>query len=248
MKHAGGAIRGIAYRNSPAVVAIDNPTTMSHELGHGMSLAHAPCDVPGDPDFPHEDGEIGQWGIDLDGLTLIPPDWKDHMGYCRENDWVSDYFFNKSLEYRDRTNRREGFSEPVLVLSGDITGKRFEPALALDAVPDAPAPNGTHLLTGFDEAGAVAFSHRFHPLEVLDGEVGHLMFNVAVPYDMTRSGELERVTLTGPSIRMSLLPDSHPRLVMERRNGQVVSITTDHKGPVPLGALSSTGIPQKNTN
>lgn len=248
MKPAGGGIGGIAYLRNPAVVAIDLPTTMSHELGHGMSLAHAPCNVQGDPNYPHDEGAIGQWGIDLDDMELIPPHFKDHMGYCQQDNWVSDFFFDKSLAHRVRSGRYEAGPEPVLVLSGDITGKTFEPALAFGAVPDPPDPDGTHVLTGIDFEGAEVFSFRFHPLEVMDLEPGHLTFNVAVPYDVDRDGRLARVTLTGPGAEMSLLPDSHPRLVMERRNGQIVSITTDHRGPVPPGALSSTGIPQSKND
>ena len=245
MKQGGGGIGGIAYLRKPAVVAVDIPMVMSHELGHGMSLNHAPCNVAGDPDFPHEEGAIGQWGFSIDDMTLLPPHFKDHMGYCFGDNWVSDFFFEKSMDFRVHTGLDEAdrSPEPVLVLSGDITGNRFEPALAFEAVPDAPALDGTHVLTGFDADGAEVFSHRFHPLEVMDLDPGYLMFNVAVPHDPARDGRLARVTLTGPGVEMVLLPDSHPRLVMEKVNGQIVSITTDHQGPVPPGALSSTGIP-----
>ena len=43
------------------------PVTMAHELGHLMSLGHAPCNVKIGVDlaFPHADGKIGSWGIRL---------------------------------------------------------------------------------------------------------------------------------------------------------------------------------------
>lgn len=243
MRHAGGGIGGIAYLGRPAVVASDIPATMSHELGHGMYLQHAPCNVSGDPAYPHPNGDIGQWGIDIETMSLKPPHFKDHMGYCFTDTWVSDFFFNKSL------NRRKGSGlrveeEPVLVLSGDITAGVFQPAFALDGVAARPDPAGTHLLTGVGEDGSEVFSFRFTPLEVMDADAG-LGFHVAVPYSLDRDGRLARVTLTGPSVAMTLHADSHPLTVFERGpGGQVVRITTDHPGPVPAGSLGSRGLPR----
>ena len=40
---------------------------MVHELGHSMSLRHAPCGLLFDPDpnYPYPSGEIGVWGYDF---------------------------------------------------------------------------------------------------------------------------------------------------------------------------------------
>ena len=242
LKYAGGGTGGVAYLGVPQATSIDNPTTMSHELGHSMSLQHAPCNVSGDPNFPHPDGEIGQWAIDLDDMSLKPPHFKDHMGYCSQNNWVSDYFFDKALRFRDRRRMRT-VREPVLILSGDITGGVMEPAFALDeGTPDSADPDGTHLLAGF-RGGEVVFEHRFIP-ELLP-HIDRLAFHESVPYSLGRDGALDRVTLTGPGVvSMTLLPDNRPRTVFEIENGQVVRISTDHRGPVPVGALHSTGLPR----
>ena len=34
---------GSAYVSSPTSIGIANPRTLAHELGHSMSLRHAPC-------------------------------------------------------------------------------------------------------------------------------------------------------------------------------------------------------------
>ena len=58
---------GVAFL--PGRVSFSYPTgeTMAHELGHNMSLFHAPCgNTAGpDPSFPYMDGSIGAWGYDF---------------------------------------------------------------------------------------------------------------------------------------------------------------------------------------
>ena len=47
-------------------------STIAHELGHNMSLMHAPCGGPRDPDpsFPHPRGMSGAWGYDFANGTV----------------------------------------------------------------------------------------------------------------------------------------------------------------------------------
>ena len=65
---------------------------IGHELGHNLSLRHAPCGGAGGPDqaFPHGNGTIGDWGYDFrDGGALVPPQKPDLMGYCGPPRWIS---------------------------------------------------------------------------------------------------------------------------------------------------------------
>jgi len=70
--------------------------TAAHETGHAHGREHANCG-PGldpasiDPNFPHPDGQIGEWGFDVQNSVLYDPvQTTDIMGYC-EHTWISDY-------------------------------------------------------------------------------------------------------------------------------------------------------------
>lgn len=74
--------------------------TMAHELGHAHGREHAPCGGASgvDPDFPYPQAQLGVWGYDIFGKTLISPTkGRDMMGYC-PNEWVSDYTYKALFE------------------------------------------------------------------------------------------------------------------------------------------------------
>ena len=94
---------GVAFIGTRVSFSIPSATTMAHELGHNMSLYHAPCGAAGgpDPSFPYPDGSIGAWGYDSrDGGRLVHPrQGRDLMSYCSPR-WISDYSFTNALRYR----------------------------------------------------------------------------------------------------------------------------------------------------
>ncbi len=55
---------GVAFIGTRVSFSIPSATTIAHELGHNMSLYHAPCGGAGGPDssYPYPDGSIGTWG------------------------------------------------------------------------------------------------------------------------------------------------------------------------------------------
>lgn len=76
--------------------------TFVHELGHNQGLAHVAC--PGvnaagpDPNYPYENGKIGEWGFGIRSFTLHNPTAShDYMTYCG-NSWGSDWTFLKTYE------------------------------------------------------------------------------------------------------------------------------------------------------
>ena len=75
LSHLGGAYRGDPFAQ-----------TLAHELGHNLSLRHTPCGGPGgvDPDYPHNEGFTGVWGVDFDiggefGHLISPAKYRDYM-------------------------------------------------------------------------------------------------------------------------------------------------------------------------
>lgn len=76
--------------------------TFVHEVGHNQGLAHVAC--PGvnaagpDPNYPYENGKIGQWGFGIRSFTLHNPTaTHDYMSYCG-NAWGSDWTFLKTYD------------------------------------------------------------------------------------------------------------------------------------------------------
>ena len=67
---------GVGFIAGWVSFSIPYVATIAHELGHNLSLRHAPCGGAGgpDPSYPQTDGSIGAWGYDLhEGGQLVPP-------------------------------------------------------------------------------------------------------------------------------------------------------------------------------
>lgn len=89
-----GYVRGRARIAGWASMGKAWATEIAHEIGHNVSLNHAPCGDPPEPDrgYPYRDGSIGVWGYDFrDGSVVSPDVRKDIMGYCYDQGWLSDY-------------------------------------------------------------------------------------------------------------------------------------------------------------
>ena len=95
--------RGIASVPGRVSFSVPDSRIIAHELGHNVSLHHAPCGGAGgpDPSFPEPDGSIGAWGYDFRRGRLVAPARHDLMSYC-EPPWVSDYYFTNALRFRIR--------------------------------------------------------------------------------------------------------------------------------------------------
>lgn len=241
-----------------ASVGWPNKRTFTHEVGHSMSLRHAPCGGAGGPDpaFPYRDGSIGIIGYDVTREAMLHPgNFSDIMSYCRPY-WISDFSFRKALQHRIMTEGPAAGAawealpeESTLLLWGSAGAGELllEPAFLVESRRRVPATGGPYRLEGFDEDGERAFGFDFTPIPI---EHGGAHFNFAVPYDPDRDGVLERVVLSGPEGEVELGQSTTPpmAIIIDRGSGQVRAIRRDWNGAAAVAdgdidILVSNGLP-----
>ena len=216
-----GAAGGRGFIPGKSSVSELHASTMAHELGHNMSLWHAPCDVSEtlDPRYPHALGAIGARGYDIRDGSLIPPQANDLMGYCRPR-WISNYHFTRAAEHRLTVGASlapvvGGRTRTLLLWGGVKDGKPvLDPSFVVDATPQLPAEGGPYRLEGVSGSGVILFSLGFDMPELLDGNPNDKGFVYALPVPEGWT-DLARITLSGPEGSESL----------------------DHGGPHPMGLL-----------
>ncbi len=197
--------RGVAYLGGRISFSVPDSRIVAHELGHNMSLYHAPCGGAGGPDasFPRPDGSIGVWGYDFRTGKLVDPGRRDLMSYC-EPSWVSDYYFSNALRFRlhdevDGAHTRAAPGRTILLWGGvDAEGEPFlEPAFVLDAPTSLPRTGGDHRIAGRDAGGRELFSLDFGMPVLADGDGGS-SFAFLLPAEDGWAESLARITLSGP--------------------------------------------------
>ena len=239
---------GLAYRPGRSSVAVPQWGTVAHELGHNISLAHAPCGDPAqvDPAFPYPDGSTGAWGYDFRGAgRLVPPTASDLMSYCFNQRWISDYHFTRALEFRIRDESPAPHAAAPatarsLLLWGGVgpDGSPFlEPAFVVEAPPALPEGAGDYRLTGRSAAGENLFSFTFAMPEVADGDGGS-SFAFALPIQPGWEGTLISIALAGPGGWVALDRRSDRRMAVLRDpvTGHVRGFLRDLPPGVPTGA------------
>ncbi len=224
LKSPSGGSAGAANTPGFSSFVATNGRTMAHELGHNMSLYHAPCGGPAQPDrsFPSINGATGAWGYDFRaGGSLVSPSYKDLMSYCRP-EWISEYSFSNALIYRleqHSTAARARSAESLLLWGGlDEKGDPFlEPAFVVDAPPVLPRMGGAYRLTGLTDGGEELFVMDFDMLEVSDG--GAPSFAFALPARPEWAGRLATITLSGPAGSVSMGRESERSMTILRDPG-----------------------------
>ena len=207
-----------------ASVSIPTDWIIAHELGHNMSLQHAPCNTNSavDRQFPHAGGRIGAWGYDFRaGGRLVPPDSPDLMGYCASGQWISDYSFSHALRYRRWHEQTAAAATESLLLWGgvDDSGALYlEPAFRVDAPPALPDSSGAYLVSGWTADGRELFSLPFAMPRTRGGD-GASSFAFAVPAGPGWAGDLARVTLSGPRGSVTLDEDTNRPMAIVRDPG-----------------------------
>ena len=280
MEGSGGHYMGVlrepggSARNS-SLISISGleGDTIAHELGHNMSLNHAPCfsgfnRITGvDLRYPYEDGSIGTWGYDILNNRLMPPVTPDLMSYCIPK-WISDYHFVKALSYRLSDEERylagaDATSTRKLLVWGGLNeqGELYlEPAFAVNATASIPDAMGPYLLSGTDSAGNHLFNLSFEMPKIEDGN-GNGNFVFSIPVQPDWSASLDNITLTGPEgvVTMDRTGSRSATILTDRASGNVRGVLRDwprtgmnQQGarrllPEPgLEILISNGIPESN--
>ncbi len=221
------------------------PVELAHEIGHNLSLRHAPCGNPLniDPAFPYRDGSIGVWGYDFRDGNLLPPDRsRDLMSYCQQRAWLSDYHHARVIDYRAGLAADGGADivaadaapTDLLVLWGGILNgePRLNPPFAMRGRARVPQASGPWRIQGGGRRGESLFSLDFTPGE--DGYGGgHFFF--AIPIEPGWADALERITLSGPEGTVWLDHDDERAItvVRERGTGRIRAILRDWEGAPP---------------
>ncbi len=211
---------------------------ITHELGHNLSLLHAPCGRPNfvDGDFPYSAGRIGAWGYDFTSNDLVSPDRADVMGYCRNSRWISDYHFTNALRHRVRAETPSNSVRALLLWGGtsESGGPHLEPAFVVEAPPTLPDSTGGYTLEGRDASGRRLFSAAFAMPEIADSDETAGGFAYTLP---VRPGweTLASVTLTAPDGRTATLDSSTYRpmsILRDSRTGRVRAFLGGSSAPV----------------
>lgn len=235
-------------------IGVPSPNTLAHEIGHNVSLRHAPCgDPPGvDPAFPYRDGSIGVWGYDFrDGSAVSPDRGQDIMTYCRTRPWISDFHFRKVIDHRadqagDVASAGMAAAVPpsdMLVLWGGVADgeMQLEPVYSTHAAPRLPKEPGPYRIRGLGAGGRTLLDLDFMPTE--DGHGGkHFFFTV--PLDPEWEDSLDRIVLTGPEGWAAVDREDERAItvVTERETGRIRAILRDWDGTLPAGLRGGGGL------
>ena len=226
-------VAGQAWLGGRTSIARLSPITIAHELGHNMSLDHAPCGGASGPDpgFPTRDGTIGAWGFNPSDSSLVAPEASDLMSYCGPK-WISEYSFTKAFDHRLREEEpaaaeTAGSARSILLWGGiNADGVPFlEPSFVAPAPPVLPRSGGAYTLTGMTIGGEKLFSLNFDMQEVADGD-GESGFAFALPVSARWADGLARIVLSAPGGTATLDDASGPpaALLRDPRTGRVRGI------------------------
>jgi hypothetical protein len=200
-------LAGIGYRPGNAALGFDMPNqpaivkeTMVHEVGHNLSLGHAPCGGPAgvDAQYPYANARLGAgtrfiWGYDAELRRFVDPtptDAHDLMSYC-SSDWFSDYNYRKMQGHLSPGDRALSANDAqasldtaqeLLMVSGQIRDGvlALQPLKPLHGSPRWPDASGPYLLRVTTQLGAIV-EFRFAAKEI-DHLPQHQRFGFTIPH------------------------------------------------------------------
>ncbi len=210
-------LAGLGQLGGIAAVGFDVPSrpaavieTMMHELGHNMSLRHAPCGGPGGPDaqYPYANATLGAgnrfiWFYDAQRQVFVDPrptNRHDIMSYCN-GDTFSDYNYRKIQVYLNPGDRleldpsaaamRAAGPQELLLVSGQVENGKvtLNPLKSMYGVA-RPPKRGAYTLRLETAQGAVEVPFATDELDHLP-EVQQ--FSFAIPHP----GALARLSVQG---------------------------------------------------
>ncbi|MGH7509980.1 MAG: zinc-dependent metalloprotease family protein [Gemmatimonadales bacterium] len=195
---------GWDYLPSGALVA-------AHELGHNWGRNHAPCGDPSgpDPQYPHPDGSIGVYGLDVAAQSLKPPTTSDVMGYC-DPKWIGDYTYRAVMDFFSPPSLGvttaglmsasvSNAAQPALLVWGHIRNGKMvlEPAFHLNTRPKLPSAPGPYSIEARAADGATVFNLSFSPDQVADIPGDQKSFVFAVPLSAANAARIGTLRLSG---------------------------------------------------
>ncbi|WP_420449635.1 M66 family metalloprotease [Candidatus Palauibacter sp.] len=239
-----GTVRGLASFGDWVSIGKAWDTELAHEVGHSLDLRHAPCGgaLYSDPEFPYANGSIGVWGYDFRDGNLVPPDRRrDIMGYCYEQGWLSDYYYEKVIDYRAQADAQTARavagagqrSEMVVLWGGVVDGElRIEPPFRMTTTARLPEGAGPYRLEGTRDDGQVELSLAFTPGE---DKFGNKYFFFTVPIEADWAESLDRLTLTGPegTVTVNAADERSLSIVSDPATGRIRSILRDWEDVLP---------------
>ncbi|MXV96252.1 MAG: hypothetical protein F4Z92_10440, partial [Gemmatimonadetes bacterium] len=232
--------RGRAFLGGWTSVSSPDARIIAHELGHNLSLQHAPCGFPAgvDPWFPYVNGNIGAWGYDLERGALVGPHSVDLMSYCTHGRyWISDYHYNRALDHRLASVRVEPRALAFRTRSLMVWGGRDEdgvpyldPAFVVEATPTFPPAGGEYTIEGSSADGTPIFSHTFDMPVTADAEGQEASFVFALPVEPEWGENLAHITLSGPGGSASLdeKTDRSMAILRDPRTRQIRAFLSDY--------------------
>ena len=180
----------------------------AHELGHNWGRNHAPCGGPGGVDngYPHPNGSIGVFGLDVAAQALKPATMSDIMGYC-EPKWIGDYTYTAVMNHlispppsaSPIAAGATGAVQPCLLVWGHVRDGELvlKPSFLVNTRPSLPRRPGPFTVEARAEDGANLFSFGFAPSEEADGLKNQQSFVFAVPFSDVQAARLASLRLTG---------------------------------------------------
>ena len=241
-----GYVRGRARLGGWVSIGKAWDTELAHEVGHNLNLDHAPCGgaLNTDPEFPYANGSIGMWGYDFRNSTVLSPNRRrDIMGYCYDQGWLSDYYFEKVIDYRAQleTERKRAVasasdaprSEMLVLWGGVVNGElRIEPPFPMTTTARLPEARGPYRVEAIGADGQVELSLAFTPGEDQFGDK-YFLFTIPVEEDWTEG--LDRLVLTGPEGMVTVhAADELPlSIVTDPATGRIKSILRDWEDVLP---------------
>lgn len=236
-----------SYMRLGVVSQAEEALTVAHELGHGMSLFHAPCGTSSKLDraYPYPGAKVGNWGLDTRSGqdVLVPPTWTDLMGYCVPA-WVSDYNFDLAMRHRlnrEASAARSAASGPALLVWGgtdDEGAPYLNPAFAVEAPPALPVQGGEYRILGRAAGGEFLFSLSFE-MKAVAHEEGRSGFAFTIPSSPEWVGALAEIELVGPGGSATIdEATNRPAVILrERETGRVRAILRN--GPAAAAAAET---------
>jgi Peptidase M66 len=174
--------------------------TLTHELGHNLSLLHAPCGTnvsSPDPQYPYANAKLGAgsrfvWGYNAPSKTFIDPRntaRHDIMSYC-DGDTFSDYNYRKIQVHLSPADAQLGVAtaarsitgpQDLLLISGQIAaGKaQLKPIKSFYGEPKL-LPDGPYTLR-IVTAAQGTLEYRFAS-KVLDHDSTQQHFGFTIPH------------------------------------------------------------------